>query len=103
MDVEPGDTSVLPGETLPYTITLTNNTPDQQSFLIWAEAIKSDAARVTVVSPAPVDLDPGEQATFPRSITVPMSWTAGSYSLKVSIGPVQTDVWETDGFGFQVE
>lgn len=100
--VVPDSTQVQPGGTLGYTITLVNNTAAVQSCVGKIEAILTDATRLPVEGPRPIQISAGGVIQVHLSRTVPGYAQSGKYSLKVKIGDASGDVWDVDGFGFEI-
>jgi len=91
------------GLQLPYKVSVTNNSPQIQSFEAWGEEIQPDSSRVRLWGPFPVQLNPGQTVTVNLSELIPQTATLGNHSLKVKIGYAYPDsFFDVDGFDFIV-
>ncbi len=102
VDVEPDSTQVQPGGSLGYQLTLKNTTASGQDIEVSIVIINPDSTRDTVTGPQQVHLNAGKEISAHLSTDISGSAPLGSYSLKVLIGSLQSEVWSVDGFGFQV-
>jgi hypothetical protein len=99
--MEPDTNQVPPGGTLGYTVVLTNNTDQMQTFRAGSILYLPDGSKKVYIYPKPVSLRPGEVRTVHPSLTAPD--IVGEYRYVIQIGTSPRDIWDVESFRFYVK
>lgn len=100
--VTPVVTSVSPGETLEFDLTLTELIGQPQTFLAWMRITAPAGGQRDIGNPVTMMLSAYQQRQVLGRLNIPGSAPLGDFYLAVNVGSTQTEIWDASSFGFSI-
>ncbi|TKJ40641.1 hypothetical protein CEE37_06670 [candidate division LCP-89 bacterium B3_LCP] len=98
----PIGTSVSPGETLEFDVTMTELSGQLQNYAAWMRITTPRGGQLNFGNVFNLTLNPYQQRLATGRLNVPPSAPAGDYYLAVNVGSSQDEIWDASSFAFTI-